>query len=103
MIIWSGRGVLSVLVLILSFAIFASVFPKGYSDIVFVLSFLIAALFSWYMGKKWNSAETKTLIDKETGQEVILKPNHSLFWIPMQYWGPIFAAHSLIILVQMFF
>lgn len=101
MIIWSGRGFVSVLVLILSFILLAQVFPEGYSDYVFITSLLITAALSWFLGKRWNVA-VKVGIDEETGQDVSFKPNHSLFWIKMQYWGFIFAALALIILVQQF-
>lgn len=101
MIVWSGRGFLSVVVLIASFIGLASILPKEQSDYGFILSFFIAGAFSWFVGKKWNTVE-KTLIDEESGEEVIYNPNHSLFWIKMQYWGPIFGILGLIILVQQF-
>lgn len=100
MIVWTGRGVLSALVLIVVFIIFNSVLPREYRDYGFVLSFFVAAAFSWFFGKKWNEEQSKTFIDKTTGQEVIVSPNHSLFWIKMQYWGIIFGIIGLIFLVQ---
>lgn len=102
MIVWSGRGFLSVVVLIASFILLASILPKEQGDYGFIISFFIAGVFSWFMGKKWNEGEGRTMIDKETGQEVVIKPNHSLFWINMQYWGPIFGVLGLVILVQQF-
>ena len=42
----------------------------------------------------------RVLIDAETGKKVIFKGNHSLFWIKMEYWGPIFMVLGLIILAQ---
>jgi hypothetical protein len=100
MVVWSGKGILSVLVLIVSFVLLVNVIPKAQGDYAFVLSFFIAAAFSWFMGKKWNEGEARTVVDKTTGQEFTLKPNHSLFWIKMQYWGIIFGAFGLVILVQ---
>ena len=100
MVVWSGKGFLSVLVLIVSLFLFVKLMPTEYGDYAFVLSFFIAAVFSWFMGKKWNEEETRTLVDKASGQEIILKPNHSLFWIKLQYWGIIFGAFGLIILIQ---
>ena len=100
MVVWSGKGFLSVLVLIVSLFLFVKLMPTEYGDYAFVLSFFITAVFSWFMGKKWNEEETRTVVDKATGQEIILKPNHSLFWIKLEYWGIIFGGFGLIILIQ---
>ena len=102
MIVWSGRGFLSVIVLILSFVLLVPILPKEQGDYGFIVSLLIAGAFSWFMGKKWNEQVGRTVIDKNTRQEMVLKQNHSLFWIKMQYWGLIFAALALIILIQQF-
>jgi len=99
MIVWSGRGFLSVLVLILSFMFLVAIVPRDQSEYVFTLSFFTAGLFSWFMGKKWNEQEGRIFIDKTTGQEINFKPNHSLFWIKMQYWGIIFGVIGLLILL----
>lgn len=100
MIVWSGKGFLSVLILIISLFLFVKILPQAQGDYAFVLAFLIAGAFSWFMGKKWNAEESRTVIDKATGQELVLKSNHSLFWIKMQYWGIIFGVFGLIILLQ---
>jgi len=102
MIVWSGRGVLSLLVLLVAFFLFNSIIPKEYSDYAFALGFFSAAAFSWFFGKKWNEEEARTFIDKATGQEIALSPNYSIFWIKMQYWGIIFGVVGLIFLVQAF-
>ena len=100
MIVWSGKGFLSVLVLVGSFVLFANILPKEQGDYAFVLTFFTAGLFSWFMGKKWNEQNARTVIDKASGQEFLIKENHSLFWIKLQYWGLIFGAFGLIILIQ---
>lgn len=102
MIVWSGKGFLSVLVLLVCFALLVSVIPKEQGDYAFVVALFAAGAFSWFMGKKWNEGEARTMVDKETGQEVVYKPNHSLFWINMEYWGPIFGVLGLVILAQQF-
>ncbi|MGL1886771.1 MAG: hypothetical protein OCD76_09665 [Reichenbachiella sp.] len=102
MIVWSGKGVFSVLVLVLTFVLLVMIMPSGKVDLIFMLSFFVTAAFSWFMGKKWNQQEGKIYVDKETGQEIELKPNHSLFWIKMEYWGIVFGVFGAIILVQQF-
>lgn len=100
MIVWSGRGFLSVLVLIV--ALFASmgILPKEHSDYAFIIATFVAAAFSWYFGNKWNNKNTRVVIDEQTGQRIVLKNNHSLFWINMEYWGLIFSILSIVILAQ---
>ncbi len=100
MIVWSGRGILPVIVLFISMVLFVKILPEEQGDWSFVFSFFLAAAFSWFMGKKWN--ERKTVVDEGSGQEYQTEPNHSLFFIKMQYWGPIFAVLGIVILVQQF-
>ena len=100
MIVWSGKGFLSVIVLVASFVLLVNAFPKEQGDYAFVLAFFIAGAFSWFMGKKWNEESGRTVIDKASGQEILLKENHSLFWIKLHYWGIIFSAFGFIILLQ---
>ena len=100
MVVWTGKGVLAVLVLVGCFALFANVLPSEQENLAFVISLLITGAFSWYMGKKWNQEETKTVIDKASGQEIQLTPHHSLFWIKLQYWGFIFGGFAVVMLLQ---
>lgn len=102
MIVWSGKGFLSVLVLVVTFVLLVMILPKEQADLAFIGGFFVAAAFSWFMGKKWNEEEGRTMIDKATRQEIVIKPNHTLFWIKMQYWGIIFGVFGLIILIQQF-
>jgi len=100
MLIWSGKGILSVLVLLISAVLLMGVFPEEKSDYAFVTAFFIAGIFSWFMGKRWNEKEGQIVVDKATGQEIELKPNHSLFWIKLQYWGIIYTVIGIMLLTQ---
>ena len=40
------------------------------------------------------------VIDEQTGEKLLLKNNHSLFWIKMEYWGLIFFVLGIVILSQ---
>jgi hypothetical protein len=39
-------------------------------------------------------------VDKATGKEIALRPSHSMFFIPMFYWGPIFLAMGLYVVIE---
>lgn len=100
MIVWSGKGILSIAVLLIVFVLCLAVLPKAQSDYAFVIAAFAAAAFSWFMGDKWNNKEARIVIDEKTGQRINLKSVHALFWIKMQYWGIIFSIIGLIILAQ---
>jgi len=76
------------------------ILPKGSADAAFVLSLFIAAGFSWYFGQKWNMGEELTEVDPKSKRIVKVKNNHSLFLIPLQYWGFIFSGFAILILYQ---
>ncbi len=99
MIVWSGRGFLSLLILFIAIFLFIPILPETYITQSFVIPLYIAAIFSYVFGIKWNKT-LRVLIDKETGKEINFKSNHGLFWINMEYWGIIFPAFALIMLAQ---
>jgi hypothetical protein len=41
----------------------------------------------------------RVLVDKATGDEVVLKPKHSLLCVPVQLWPVVFVAFGLISVV----
>jgi len=97
MIVWSGYGFSSALLFVILFFISAQIFPTEYSDYGIILSLFITGIFSWVIGKEMNKKEI--VIDK-SGQRKIVENQHTLFWIPMQYWGIIFPCFGLLILLQ---
>ncbi|OXA77053.1 hypothetical protein SAMN05444397_104324 [Flavobacterium aquidurense] len=99
MIVWSGRGFLSLLILFIAIFLFIPILPETYITQSFVIPLYIAAVFSFIFGLKWNKT-LRIFIDKETGKEINFKNNHGLFWINMEYWGIIFPLFALVILMQ---
>lgn len=100
MIVWSGRGFLSIIVLVATLFLCVSILPNEYSDYGFVITAFITGVFSWFFGRKWNLQNERIVVDEKTGQRLKIKNNHTLFWIPMQYWGIIFSLLGIIILFQ---
>jgi len=100
MIVWSGRGFLSIIVLLVTLFLCVSIFSTENADYSFIITAFITGIFSWYFGTKWNKKNERVVIDEKTGQRLKIKNNHTLFWIPMQYWGIIFSAFGIIILFQ---
>lgn len=86
---WSGRGILSIIVLVVTFLVCINIFPAEYGDYVFAVTAFVSGVFCWYFGKKWNTKK-RVVIDEKTGQQLKVKNKHTLFFIPMQYWGILF-------------
>lgn len=100
MIVWSGRGFLIVLVFIAGMFLGDAIFPDNMVDYVFVFAGLLSAIFSWFAGIAWNTNNKRVVTDDKTGQKMIIRRSHGLFWIPMQYWGIILTILSIVILAQ---
>jgi len=100
MIVWSGRGFLSVLVLLVTLFLSALVLPNSLSDYSFVIACFVAAGFSWIFGKAWNTQNGRGVTDAKLGEKFRIRSIHTFFWIPMQYWGIIFSVFGIIILFQ---
>jgi len=47
---------------------------------------VLSGLVDHYLGRRWNSGEGRLLQDVETGVVMEIGPDHSFFWVPMQYW-----------------
>ncbi|RRB02835.1 hypothetical protein [Larkinella rosea] len=96
MIVWSGLGFLSAVIVIVCTAIFNSVLTSvSYHTSI---GLVVAAAINWWVGTNLNSGEGRLLKDEETGEMIRFKRNHTLFWIPMQWWSVAFLllAVSLI-------
>jgi glycerol uptake facilitator-like aquaporin len=59
------------------------------------IALLVAGIINISFGNWINRRKARRLVDKETGEEVILKDNHSFFWIPIEYWGIVLIAWSI--------
>jgi ABC-type amino acid transport system permease subunit len=108
MIIWSGLGFF-VAVIVLGCALAANLIADAMTGSgtywdenrwTLGVALLVAAVLCWFVGRYLRGRKARTLIDKQTGEEVIMKPSHSLFFIPMDYWGPILAVVGLALLVK---
>lgn len=99
MIIWSGRGIW--ILFVFAFTTIGIVLFRPYYFIIglypVIIGLLVTALFSWLAGKSWNSKKEE--INEGTGQ-IKYRKKHSLFWIPMQYWGIILPIIAVIILAH---
>lgn len=64
------------------------------------LSLWLAGAACWFMGRYLHSRPGRVLVDKVTGEEVIQRPTHSLFFIKLEYWAPILFVVGLWVLIR---
>ena len=107
MIIWSGLGFLVAVIvfgcLLACEVIMDSLWGKGYyssHDWTIGMGLLAAAPIVWVIWALLRKRKARTVIDKETGQEIILdRGNHSMFFVPLHLWGPLLIVISLVLFV----
>ncbi|MBI5773751.1 MAG: hypothetical protein HZA89_08420 [Verrucomicrobia bacterium] len=102
MIIFSGLGFLPIVFVAVFGFFFYDSDPKAWraTDKLFAYTLLLTGVVSGLLGYWLRRRPERTLVDKATGQEVKFRPSHSLFFIPMVYWGPIFIAWALFLLIR---
>jgi hypothetical protein len=103
-IVWSGRGVAAFAFAAGSFLIgglLGGLFHTASAGTALSgLGLVIGGLLTWRFGKKWNSEPGRTLVDPATSQTVTLRPSHTLFFVPMQWWAvPMVGGGALMVLV----
>ncbi|AIY42124.1 hypothetical protein LT85_2966 [Collimonas arenae] len=92
--------VIAALIVVLTTTVFDKIgLPVAFGA---ALGMFISAAAIWQVGNKFNSPlKNRILIDKQSGAEVVLKPDHSLFFIKMQYWAFIAGAIGLFMLINL--
>ncbi len=108
MIIWFGWGVLSVLIagvaLVLCVLLDPALARIGVPTPTGVVAvWLAAAALNWVVGTRLNARPDRELVDPRTGQTVVLRSRHTLFWIPMQYLSVLMLLLGLAAAVGAFF
>ena len=108
MIIWRGAGVLIAVIVfgcsLLANLISNSVLGPTYYDQhkwPFALSLVVSAIICTVWGLFLKGKPDRVVIDKQTGQELVLKPSRpALFFIPVLYWGPILFVIAVVVFVM---
>jgi hypothetical protein len=106
-IVFTGYGFL-VLVFVFGFSLIANLITncvtgdRMYWDAhkwPFAVSLFVSAVTCWLIGYFFRNRNGRLLIDPKNGEEVVLRESHTLFFIPMIWWGPILVVFGLIALV----
>ncbi len=110
-IIWQGLGFLVAVIIfgssLLFNLLFNALWGPGYYDHhkwPFAISLLCSAAICWFLGNMLARGSNQTVIDKQTGEEfTINRRHHTLFFIPMHWWGPICLVIALALFARSIF
>jgi len=74
------------------------------NDIILGLALATSGILIWEIGKRLNIGEDRTLKDPETNEEVVVstKNSHTLFFIPIQYYGIILGIFGILGAIGLF-
>lgn len=100
MIIWNGFGFLPIVFLVVFGLGFSAGSNGPISDSALAYTFFLTGLASSILGWGFRKRPAQVVIDKATGKEIWLRRSHSLFFVPMFYWGPIFIAMGFYQLIR---
>ena len=104
MIIFSGFGFL---VPIIALAVYVAVqwltdqvlgagFYTGHAVPKFAAA-IISAVLLFAFGLFLKRRGTRVVIDKATGEELVLRSRHTLFFVPMEYWGGVILVLGILV------
>jgi cytochrome b561 len=107
MVIWRGLGIIVVIVAVGTLALTEYAVNAMSGDSRYyqthewpkLIGVFLAGLLVLVIGRYLNNKserEAKVVIDEETGEKVVLKVEHSLFFINVKYWGYIIFALGII-------
>lgn len=100
MIYYRGHGWLSLLLFITPLIVVGSILNWGFGiDVLATDSpwplhslMVLGAIFTFAFGAYVNRTKFEETIYEKSGPVTKLYTGHTLFWIPMQYWAPIFLV-----------
>ena len=106
MIIWSGLGFLVAVIGFASLILTEFVSEKVTGDDQFyqehgwviLVGMLLAAGLTYGLHRLLLQ-KGRVVIDKETGQEIVLRSSHSLFFIPVKWWPVVFIGLGVVIAI----
>jgi hypothetical protein len=107
MVIWKGFGFLVAVICFAALGLTELVSENITNDEQFyqqhgwvvLIGMLVAAALTYGLHRLLLLQKQRVLIDKETGEEVVLSADHSLFFIPVQLWPVVFVVLGLLFAV----
>src|ERR1700694_119198 len=106
LIIWRGAGavvfILGILAALVTNIVTSRVFDENnyfQTHPSQAVALWLTGTVCWFLGRFLHSRPGQVVIDKDTGLAVTVRPEHSLFFIKLEYWGPILFVIGLCVLL----
>jgi len=91
MIVWKGLGFLGALIPFVLILLMNSLLgPESIG-----WAFLTSAVPVWLLGRYFYKRPAEMMTDPKTKQNILVKPEHDLFWVELDYWAIIFAIFGI--------
>ena len=93
--IWRGYGWFTLLIPIFVLfavgqgmrALFGVEFGAHYGHYELFLCMALSAVLIWVGGRQLNKDAGQVFVNEQTGKRLVLPPQHSLFFLRMEYWA----------------
>ena len=97
MIVYTGLGYLVIALFIAPLVVFGAILNWGFDiDVLGTRSWLplhslmvLGAILTFVIGWRANRHMVEETTFEKSGPVRVLKPPHTLYWIRMEYWGPL--------------
>jgi hypothetical protein len=107
MVVWQGYGFLVALIpLLLGIgAAFAadSIWGPGtiqtHGRLIYGTVALVSGGLIFMLARRLSRRPKRVLVDKETGQEVVLEESHTLWFVPLRFWAALLAVGGAVVIV----
>ncbi len=109
MLVWRGYGILALVIGAagaIGAGLVAQALPKAgdaQDNLLLAAGFLLAAVVNWFVGVRLNRAPGRLLVDPATGERVVLRARHSLFFLEMQWWSLVMLGLAALLLATAVF
>ena len=106
-VIWQGRGLVALVVpffmllgveILVSLVFGVSFWTQNLGGMLTIV-LLASAGIVFGLDRRWTDPG-RVLVDEATGQKVILRRRHTLFFVPLKYWSIILLAGAVLSLVS---
>jgi len=105
MIFYTGLGYLGLIIFIAPFIVIGGLLYKALDfDVLRATSWwplhslmVLGAILLFVTGWLANRNKVRDVTYEKSGPVTVLKPRHTLYWIPMEYWGPILLVFYFVL------
>jgi hypothetical protein len=96
-LVWRGWGIVVIAIAFMWFCVAIAISALIHADTdgsvaITGLCLVPAGVVTWFVGRRMNRDATRILIDPATGGEVVVRRDHSFFFLRVEWWGPIMVV-----------